>query len=106
MPKNLRMVEEELAADPRLRLVAVVSEMFAWERESLRGSNRAAWCRKTFDRLQKDDWRDGKHMGDCTGEPNTCYRCLVEEMVDDARKTLKAYDQEFGTALGVEFKEV
>lgn len=29
-------------------------------------------------------WADGKHCGDCTKEPATCYRCLVGEFVNRA----------------------
>lgn len=31
-------------------------------------------------------WADGKHMGDCTKQPNTCIRCQVEEAEAEARR--------------------
>jgi len=27
----------------------------------------------------RKEWQDGKHFGDCTNEPETCYRCWIEE---------------------------
>ncbi len=36
----------------------------------------------TYDPL----WRGDKHFGDCTNEPMTCHRCLIEEWEDEARK--------------------
>jgi hypothetical protein len=99
MPKTkLRLVEEELAADPRLRLVAFMSQMVLEDYECSKGGYKqsAKWWKRIFQQLTKcDDWKDGKHMGDCTKEPNTCIRCMVEEMVDDAAKILKVYDSHF-----------
>lgn len=30
-------------------------------------------------------WTDGKHGGDCTSQPHTCMRCVVEQAEQDAR---------------------
>lgn len=31
------------------------------------------------------EWINGKHSGDCTNQPHTCHRCLVEQWEDKAR---------------------
>lgn len=31
-------------------------------------------------------WAGGRHEGDCTNQPHTCSRCLIEDMEDKARK--------------------
>lgn len=48
---------------------------------------------KEFDKnvkgaLNEEYWKDGKHFGDCTSEPNTCMRCFYEECIDVAERML------------------
>ncbi len=31
-------------------------------------------------------WSDGKHHGDCTQQPTTCVRCLIEDAERQARE--------------------
>lgn len=32
------------------------------------------------------EWANEKHSGDCTSQPHTCHRCVIEDMEDKARK--------------------
>lgn len=38
--------------------------------------------------LDDEDWKDGKHLGDCTGFPMTCHQCLVGDYRETARLLL------------------
>ena len=41
----------------------------------------------------KSPWSNGKHMGDCTKEPNTCLRCQYEALIKDAEFILKELEK-------------
>lgn len=38
-------------------------------------------------------WSDGKHNGDCTHVPATCFRCMCEEQMQKVRKFVTEYDK-------------
>lgn len=45
-----------------------------------------AWARRIENSVDNDPlWADGKHCGDCTQQPHTCSRCLLESYEDVAR---------------------
>jgi hypothetical protein len=43
---------------------------------------------------EEDCWKDGKHSGDCTKVPATCFRCLVEEYRSRASKLIEYFEKE------------
>lgn len=45
------------------------------------------WTRRLFDSCDTDPlWANGRHDGDCTNQPMTCTRCVVEEWEAKARE--------------------
>jgi hypothetical protein len=43
-------------------------------------------------------WADGKHCGDCTNQPHTCQRCLVEDIQKRADISMKVLSSELEAA--------
>lgn len=43
--------------------------------------------------INDTNWKDGKHMGDCTHYPMTCFRCMCEERLNKVRKFSINYDK-------------
>lgn len=43
---------------------------------------------------EEDCWKDGKHCGDCTKVPATCFRCLVEDYRARASKLIEYFEKE------------
>lgn len=39
--------------------------------------------------LNDEPWRDGKHLGDCTGDPCPCSRCIYEGLIEEAQEILQ-----------------
>ncbi len=42
--------------------------------------------------ITEDCWKDGKHMGDCTKCPCTCFRCLCEEHMGETRRVVEFFN--------------
>ena len=70
--------------------------MYAWqyyglEEEEIKEADKS-WD-KCLDMLADKNmpWINGGHMGDCTNEPNTCMRCLVEDVRADAELFMKSH---------------
>lgn len=56
------------------------------------------WSRKLEHAVEHDEtWADGRHSGDCTQEPFTCSRCLIEEYEGKARELAQKEGMFFGT---------
>lgn len=45
-----------------------------------------AFSRRLEAGLDEDPWSDGRHCGDCTSQPMTCTRCLIEDAEREARE--------------------
>ena len=45
-----------------------------------------SFIRRIEKSLDEEPWADGKHEGDCTKQPMTCIRCMIEGAEDEARK--------------------
>jgi hypothetical protein len=84
----VNVIAEEYPTDREIRETAVLllaadialcDSMDAWE---------ALFMAKNIERTLMFDkeWSNGKHAGDCTKQPFTCHRCVIESMEDRARK--------------------
>jgi hypothetical protein len=48
-----------------------------------------AFARRIADGVDSDPlWADGRHDGDCTSQPHTCSRCVLEGYEDKARSLI------------------
>lgn len=43
--------------------------------------------------LTSPEWKDGKHCGDCTKVPATCFRCMCEERLKETRKFIENFEK-------------
>ena len=51
------------------------------------------WWKSVFDMVEKEEWwKDGKHSGDCTRVPATCFRCMCESHLHTARRFTKWFN--------------
>jgi hypothetical protein len=41
-------------------------------------------------------WTNGRHEGDCTKVPSTCFRCMCEERLHKVRSVAKNYEKMTG----------
>jgi len=46
---------------------------------------------KHLQALQEDPWANGRHYGDCTQVPMSCFRCIVDEYYERAEKEIKKF---------------
>lgn len=44
-------------------------------------------------------WKDGNHCGDCTKVPMTCFRCMCENRLKNARKFLEWFNGPYNNNL-------
>lgn len=52
------------------------------------------WWSNVTESIGKDPlWSDGKHSGDCTKQPWTCFRCVVEEYRSYAAQWLTWFEK-------------
>jgi len=42
--------------------------------------------------IEDPTWAEGKHCGDCTHVPTTCFRCMCEEKMEKIRKLIKVLE--------------
>jgi len=55
--------------------------------DSLAAENALEMARRIEKSVDEDPiWANGKHEGDCTKQPHTCSRCVLEDMEDRARE--------------------
>lgn len=41
--------------------------------------------------LSEEPWSDGKHCGDCTNVPMSCFRCIVDEYYKKAEEEFRLH---------------
>jgi hypothetical protein len=51
-----------------------------------------AWARLYESIETEDEWKNGGHSGDCTINPWSCSRCMVENIVSEAYAILLKFD--------------
>lgn len=87
--------EDQLAGDARLNLICALlcympeSDLMDYDP----GRMLDKWNHLVAS-LRKRPWVDGRHYGDCTGEPITCARCRVDDALADARLLLEENDED------------
>jgi len=89
---NIRLVENELKADKRLYLIAMLN-FYAFDTDFYDSFDEAVLG---FNNMLREIeissyWKDGRHDGDCTKQCHSCFRCLVEEFTDEAKEMISKY---------------
>jgi hypothetical protein len=88
----MRIVENELK-DPQLFLAACVALAFDDDMAD-ESTDTPKRLRGLLQEIQNHPyWQDGKHMGDCIKQPNTCLRCLVEMYADEGKQILESVEK-------------
>jgi len=74
-------------------LLLALEELLSEDRHEAESA--LASARVTEHAVMLDDlWKGGRHSGDCTNEPHTCFRCLYEDAQARARKMIHEADKE------------
>jgi hypothetical protein len=83
----MNMVEDNLWLKGEKILINGVEKDLGTDSENSTVEEEAARWKSYFDTATTENaWKDGKHWGDCTKVPMTCFRCLCEEQLRKARK--------------------
>lgn len=77
--------EEQVVHEVAILLIA--ADAVAGE-DFRRGEDAIAWARKHDEALEGEPWSNGRHCGDCTKQPHTCLRCVMEEAEERAKELI------------------
>ena len=86
---NPRLVENELS-DRALFLATCISVGWWIGDDVDSAADVPRYLSELVEQLSKHPgWQDGGHEGDCTQQPATCYRCLIEGWADEGKQILE-----------------
>jgi hypothetical protein len=86
----VRIVEKELTGLMEKFAIEAYKAEYYGKKATLKLSDSEILGRwNTIKELVSKYWTDGEHHGDCTKEPARCYRCLMEECVDEVKEKMQ-----------------
>lgn len=66
-------------------VLLIATDSVLWDNQAVEDA--VAYAERIAASVDTDPmWANGRHDGDCTQQPQTCARCLLDEYIEEARK--------------------